>query len=143
MVIAEDQGPVGFIALHEAFLAMTPEIAALSQRLYGDDFEAVLGPRLAALGRVQSEYPDGCLRVSEIHVDPTRRSDGIGRMLIRAAVEQAVQQNLGRVGLQTLVGNPARHAFEAWGFDLVSTTTDEEFQRLSGAAGYHLMVLDV
>jgi GNAT superfamily N-acetyltransferase len=134
------EGPVGMVQLGEPLLALTPEVAALSQRLYGDDFMAVLGSRLAALGRVQAEYPDGCLRISEIHVDPASRGLGVGTVLFEHVLPTAPQRGFSRLGLQTLTTNPARRIFESWGFEVADTRTDAEFESFTGAAGYHLML---
>jgi len=143
VTVADMEGPVGFIAVGEPFLSMTPEIVELCMRLYGEGFASIIGPRLAALQRVQSTYPPECLRVSEIHIDPGHRRRGIGAALITHAVEGAEREGLDRLGLQTLVGNPARDAFEAWGFEVAETTNDAVFEDLTGAPGYHLMIREL
>ncbi len=143
-VVAElDEEIVGMIQLGEAFLSMTPEIAEFAQRTYGEGFYDFLAPRLAAMNRVQVAYPPGCLRISEIHVDPASRGRGIGTMLLDYAVSRATDEGAECLALQTLTTNPARSAFEAWGFRVVETTNDEEFEAFTGASGYHLMVLRV
>jgi len=140
MTVAEETGLAGLVQVGEAFLAMTPEIVAFAQRLYGDNFQQVLGPRLAAMQRVQTSYPDGCLRISEIHVSPSHQGKGVGTALLEHVVDQAGAEDFKLLGLQTLTTNPARAALEAWGFEVVDTQTDPEFEELTGAAGYHLML---
>ena len=144
MTVADANQAVGLIQLGEAFLAITPEIVEFAQRVYGADFQQILGPRLAVLEKVQTEYPDGCLQISEIHVSPDHRGEGIGTALMNHAVEVASNnEEYGVMGLQMLTDNPARDAFEAWGFEVVDTRTDSEFQELTGAAGYHLMLREL
>ncbi len=142
ITIADTDGPVGLIQLGEAFLSFTPEVAAFARRVYGEDFQAILGPHIEALQRVQTGYPDDCLRISEIHVSPKHRGEGIGTALFDHAVTRAHEEGYSRLGLQTLTNNPARDTFEAWGFEVVETKTDPEFELLTGAAGYHLMLRD-
>lgn len=143
VTVAGADAPVGMVQIGASLLALTPEVATLSQRLYGDDFMAVLGPRLAALSRVQADYPDGCLRLSEIHVDPVWRGHGVGTALFDHVLATGRQEGHDRLGLQTLTTNPARTVFESWGFAVVDTRTDAEFEAFTGAAGYHLMLRDV
>lgn len=143
MIVADVGGPAGLVQIGEAFLAMTPELIEFAGRLYGDRFQEVLGPRIAAMQRVQTEYPPDCLRISEIHVSPDHRGEGIGTALFEHAVEQAHAGGFKQLGLQTLTTNPARSAFEAWGFEVIETRTDPEFEELSGVPGYHLMLRDV
>lgn len=143
ITVAESEGPVGMIQLGEAFLSFTPEIAALAQRLYGSDFQQILWPRLDVLQRVKTGYPDDCLRISEIHVSPKHRGEGIGTSLFEHALARANDEGFKRMGLQTLTSNPARDAFEAWGFEVVETKTDPEFELLTGAPGYHLMLREL
>ncbi len=144
MTVADANQAVGLIQLGEAFLAITPEIVEFAQRVYGADFQQILGPRLAVLEKVQTEYPDGCLQISEIHVSPDHRGEGIGTALMNHAVEVASNnEEYGVMGLQMLTDNPARDAFEAWGFEVADTRTDSEFQELTGAAGYHLMLREL
>ena len=143
MTLADANGPAGLVQIGEAFLAMTPELIEFANRLYGDRFQEILGPRIAAMQRVQTEYPPDCLRISEIHVSPDHRGEGIGTGLFEHAVEQAQAGGFKQLGLQTLTTNPARSAFEAWDFEVIETRTDPEFEELSGATGYHLMLRDV
>ena len=141
--VAEDDGLVGMIQVGEASMAFTPEIIGLAHRLYGDGFQAFLGPRLEAQGRVHASYPDGCLRISEVHVAPAQRGHGVGSVLLGAAIDHARNQGFTQLGLQTLTTNPALAAFEAWGFETVETMTDPEFESLTGASGFHLMVRSI
>ena len=139
--VAEVEDGIGGMAqVGEASMAFTPEVIALAHRLYGDEFQAFLAPRLAAQAAVQGSYPPDCLRLSEIHVAPERRGAGIGSALLGHVLAAAAASGMSSVGLQTLTTNPARAAFEAWGFRVVETTTDTAFEQLTGAAGYHLMV---
>lgn len=143
ITVADHHGPVGLVQLGEAYLSLTSEIVALAQRLYGDDFRQILGPRLEVLERVRTTYPDDCLRISEIHVAPERCGEGIGTALFEHAVAEAHREGSSRLGLQTLTNNPARGAFEAWGFEVAETKTDPKFELLTGAAGYHLMLREL
>ena len=142
--VADLDGAVGgMVQVGDASMAFTPEVVDLAHRLYGPDFQAVLGPRLTAQARVQASYPSGCLRVSEIHVRPEYRGDGIGAALISQIAAFAATEGFTSLGLQTLTTNPARATFEAWGFHVVATTTDPEFESLTGASGYHTMQRDL
>ncbi len=127
----------------EASMAFTPAVVEFAQRLYGSDFESVLGTRLAAQARVQASYPPDCLRVSEIHVAPEKRGQGLGAALMSHVVASAREAGFASLGLQTLTTNPARVAFEAWGFQVTSTTADAGFEALTGASGYHLLLRDL
>lgn len=141
MVVADSgRGPVGLVQVGEAFAAMTPEVAEFARDFYGERFLEFLGPRLAAMERVQAVYPPDCLRIAEIHVAPERRGEGIGSRLLGSVVEQALAEGIRLLGLQTLTSNPARSVFETWGFNVTETRTDLEFEEHSGAAGYHLML---
>jgi len=143
MTIADVDGPAGMVQVGEAFLALTPEVVTLAQRLYGESFQQIIGSRLEVLERVQTTYPDHCLRISEIHVSPEHRSEGIGTALFEHVVARAHEEGIHQLGLQTLTNNPARQAFEAWGFEVADTKTDPAFEELTGAAGYHLMLREV
>lgn len=143
VTVADDAGAIGMVQIGESLLSLNPEVAALAVELYGDDFMAILGPRLAALQRVQAAYPEDCLLISEIHVSAARRGRGVGTALFEHALDTARREGRSRIGLQTLTSNPARLAFEAWGFEVANTTIDVEFEALTGAAGYHLMLRTV
>jgi len=133
----------GMVQVGEASMAFTPEVVELAQRFYGPDFETVLGPRLAAQGRVQASYPPDCLRISEIHVEPARRGKGIGSALMNHVISAASSDGFTSLGLQTLTSNPARQTFETWGFRVATTTTDAEFEAFTKASGYVLMLRDL
>jgi len=91
VTVADMEGPVGFIAVGEPFLSMTPEIVELCMRLYGEGFASIIGPRLAALQRVQSTYPpesrerrergwtDSASRHSSATPPATRSKPGVSR----------------------------------------------------------------
>jgi GNAT superfamily N-acetyltransferase len=142
MVVADIDGnePMGLVQVGEPFAALTPEIVDFAQRLYGEGFHEILGPRLEAMGRVQAAYPPGCLLIAEIHVSSEHRSEGIGGALLGHVVERARTEQVRLLGLQTLTTNPARSAFEAWGFEVADTLTDPAFEEFTGAAGYHFML---
>lgn len=140
MTVAGSDVPAGLVQLGEGFLQMTPEIVEFAVRTYGEGFEEFIGPRLEALSRVHGEYPAGCLRISEIHVWPDHRGRGVGTALMNHAVDVARREKAPLLALQTLTNNPARQAFEAWGFSVAETKTDAAFEALTGAAGYHLML---
>jgi ribosomal protein S18 acetylase RimI-like enzyme len=133
----------GMVQVGGTSMAFSSEVVDLAQRFYGPAFESVLGPRLAAQARVQASYPPDCLRVSEIHVEPRHRGQGIGSALMSHIVESARSDGFLALGLQTLTTNPARGTFETWGFQVAATTADPEFEALTGASGYHLMLRDL
>ena len=138
--VADETGLVGLVLLGMGSAALTSEVLDFAREVYGDGFERFLTPRLAAQAAVQGAYPPRCLRVSEIHVTPEARGQGIGTALMEFATRRAVAEGASHVGLQTLTTNPARRAFEAWGFRVAATITDPQFEAFSGAAGYHLML---
>lgn len=141
MVVADGgRGPVGLVQAGEAFATMTPEVMEFAERFYGRGFWELLSPRLAAMGRVQATYPPDCLLIAEIHVAPEHRGEGIGNSLLGVVIQRAVTEGALLLGLQTLTNNPARRAFEAWGFKVAGTRTDPDFEEYAGAAGYHLML---
>ncbi len=133
----------GMVQVGEASMAFTPEVVTLARRLYGDGYQSFLGPRLAAMGRVQATYRPEWLRIAEIHVAPEHRGKGVGSALIGHVAGEAAGAGFASMALQTLTNNPARQAFEAWGFGIAATITDPEFEALTGAAGNHLMLRDL
>lgn len=144
MAVAEQSGHlIGVVQVGDPFLTFTSELMDFAEFVHGPDHQAYLGHRLEALARVQVTYPDNSLRISEIHVAPQARSIGVGRELLGWARERAVARGASALALQTLSGNPARRAFEKWGFIVTDTTTDSHFEDLTGFAGYHLMVQDI
>ena len=97
-------------------------------------------PRIRLLGRVQTEPPNGSFRITELHVDPEYRGQGMEVVMLRHVEKAARAEARSAMALQTWTTNPARSLYEGYGFDVIDTRTDEEFERITGAAGSHLMV---
>lgn len=96
--------------------------------------------RLVRRGRsrrkVNFTSPPGVV-LKELHVDPARRGEGIGGLLLDRVIADAGGVQL---SLTTRTDNPAQHLYERHGFAVVETKTDAEYERRTGATGRVLMV---
>ena len=119
---------------------MTPGLFVAAVRIYGPFLMRKLMPRVNLLGRVQTEAPNGSYRITELHVDPKYRGLGIGMAMLRYAEQVARSEGHSAMALQTWTTNPAKNLYERYGLDVIDTRTDEEFERITGAAGTYLMV---
>ena len=145
-VVAELDGQaVGVLqagSFREPFRITAP-LAIQAIRIYGPLNVFRLLQAMRAQGRVQARRLPAEYHVSELHVHPEYRNRGIGAALMRYAEEEARRNGHRLMSLQTLTTNPARRLYERLGYRVVETLTDPGFERLTGAAGNHLMVKDL
>ena len=118
-------------------------LALAALRIYGpvDLVRVVL--RLRARRQVNLKEPSGAYSITELHVDPTYRSRGIGGAMLKYAEEQARHQGCRLMSLTTHLANPARRLYERHGFRVVETRTDPDYERYAGIAGRVLMVKEL
>jgi nicotinamidase-related amidase/GNAT superfamily N-acetyltransferase len=101
-----------------------------------DDDGQVLGYVLA---RRQDEiYPGYASEVIAIHVLPPMKGAGIGRRLLRAAVQALMQQGCASTMLWTLQGNPIRQWYERLGGELIGEKRDwwDDWEMVEVAYGW-------
>ena len=136
VLVADDGGVVvGFAqtsTTSEGMLAFAPDAI----RAFG-----VLGAaRLVLQGwprqRVDFARPEGVM-LQELHVDPARRGQGVGGLLLGAVVER---HGHGPISLTTRTDNPARRLYERHGFETVAEKRHPTFERRTGSMGRVLMV---
>ena len=70
----------------------------------------------------------------------TGAAGGIGAALLVEAEGQARASGHDAMTLQTLTENPAIHLYERFGFTVVETRTDPDYEAVTGVGGYHRMV---
>jgi len=96
--------------------------------------------RLRLQRRVTPEKPDGACIVSELHVAPEFRGQGLGQRMLTHAEEDALAVGCATMALHTLTTNPARRLYERCGYEAAAERTDTDFERLTGASGNVLYV---
>ena len=107
-----------------------------------------LGPvglvRLVARGwprrKVELVMPAGSCKLIELHVDPSRRGQGVGALLLDAVIALAGDRP---VSLTTRIDNPARHLYERHGFAVVEEKRHPQYEARTGSPGRVLMVRPV
>jgi ribosomal protein S18 acetylase RimI-like enzyme len=82
---------------------------------------------------------DSC-KLIELHVDPARRGQGIGAVLLDAVIALAGDRP---VSLTTRIDNPARHLYERHGFAVVEEKRNASYEARTGSPGRVLMVRPV
>lgn len=93
--------------------------------------------------RVQIDVPADAYKISEIHVVPTHRGQGIGRQMLEYAEEDARASGFAKMALKTRTSNPAQKLYERYGFTIAETRTDGEFEQLAGTSGNILMIKEL
>ena len=83
--------------------------------------------------------PDGC-KLIEIHVDPTRRGEGVGGLLVDAVIDLAGTR---AVSLTTRIDNPVRPLFERKGSAVVEEKRHAAYETRTGSPGRVPMVRPV
>ncbi len=86
-------------------------------------------------GTVSVPPPAGALLLSELHVAPGRRGEGIGSELLNRVDAIARERGYSAIALQTYVTNPARRLYERHGYCVFDQKLDEEFARVTGVGG--------
>jgi GNAT superfamily N-acetyltransferase len=84
------------------------------------------GPCGAVIVSERPPAEDGLTWVLDVFVHPRHAGRGIGGALLRRAVAGAASAGFRTLGLVVSDGNPARAAYEAVGFRLVSSATNVE-----------------
>lgn len=90
--------------------------------------------------RVHIPVPEGTFHIAEVHVLSERRNLGIGAALMAEAERMARAGGFAAMSLTTTTSNPARRLYERSGFEVVKSTSDEEYRRCTGIDGRVLMV---
>jgi GNAT superfamily N-acetyltransferase len=130
------------VQLGESATRVTPGVAAAALRAIG--VRALLARKALRLAaRVAPTYPDGAFIVSELHVDPAYRGQGVGAGLLAFAETEAVRTGCRQIALHTFTTNPARSLYERSGYRAVGDVTDAAFERRTGVAGNVLYVKDL
>jgi ribosomal protein S18 acetylase RimI-like enzyme len=145
-VLAELDGePLGVLqASNEPVeIEVTPALALAALRVYGPVDTVRLLPRLRALRHVRMNATEGAYVVSELHVDAQHRNRGIGGALLDYAEREAREKGCRLMSLVTHTANAARRLYERYGFHVVETRTDVEYERYSGIEGRVHMVKEL
>lgn len=90
--------------------------------------------------RVHIPVPEGTFHIAEVHVLSERRNLGIGAALMAEAERMARAGGFAAMSLTTTTSNPARRLYERSGFEVVKSTSDEEYRRCTGIDGRVLML---
>jgi len=122
---------------------VTPRVALFALQTFGPFRLPGLLRRLRSRARVQTHAPPGSYHISELHVDPDLRNQGIGGALLDWAEAQARAGGYLVMSLSTTTTNPARRLYERHGFRVAQTLTDPDYERVTGIAGRHLMLKDL
>lgn len=96
-------------------------------------------PRLRARQRVELVPPPEAFYVAELHVDPARRSEGVGARLLAWADDEAARLGRTSMALTTHSSNRARHLYERAGYVVTGERTDPGYERYTGIPGRVLM----
>ncbi len=83
----------------------------------GTGAETVVG--VCIVNRAPGTPPEGGPWVTEIFRDPAPRFAGVGRDLLRHAIDELAAAGESTLGLAVTEGNPARRLYEAMGFERV------------------------
>jgi ribosomal protein S18 acetylase RimI-like enzyme len=104
-------------------------------RGFGLRASLALLPRGLALQRARLAAPAGAWVVREVHVDPSSRNRGIGRVLLEQAEADASRRGATTMALTTRTNNPARRLYERLGYRVIDTRTDRRYKKWTGAEG--------
>ena len=143
--VAEAEGRVVGVlqtAASSTEIQVTPRLALLALRTFGVGIISVL-PRLRARQRVALSPPGETYHISELHVDPRLRGQGIGGALLDFAEQEARAAGFTQMSLATTTSNPARRLYERHSFRVVETRSDRAYERYTGIAGRLLMVKEL
>jgi ribosomal protein S18 acetylase RimI-like enzyme len=141
-VVAESGGAVVGLLQYTLGTAATDvnlERVRLALRVAGPVRLARAVPRLRARQRVDVMPPPDAFYVAELHVDPTRRSEGIGARLLAWADDEATRLGRTHMALNTYSTNRARHLYDRAGYRVTHERTDPRYERYTGIPGRVLM----
>lgn len=96
-----------------------------------------------AWARTSFEPLSGSFYIAELDVAAQQRNKGIGAALLAEGERQARAAACTTMALSTDITNPAQHLYERFGFRIVETKRDAEYERWSGSPGRVLMVKDL
>lgn len=131
---------VGILMNASLDVSLSASLLLRAALMFGPLWLLRLPGRMKLQRRVQTEGPAGAYSVSELHVAPSARGGGIGAALLVEAEGQARAGGHDAMTLQTLTENPAVHLYERFGFEVVETRTDPDYEAVTGVGGYHRMV---
>jgi len=131
---------VGILMTESLDVSIGPSLLFRALLLFGPLWLLRLPKRMGLQSAVNTKGPEGAFSVSELHVAPSARGGGIGAALLVEAEGQARAGGHDAMTLQTLTENPAIHLYERFGFKVVETRTDAEYEAVTGVSGYHRML---
>jgi ribosomal protein S18 acetylase RimI-like enzyme len=139
--VAEDEQIAGFAIVSAG--RDTPSmrrLASMAVRAVGLVGAVSAAWRARARAAVDMQAPKGGLHLAELQVDPARRGQGIGGVLLDTVEEFARSEQAPHLSLTTTSANPARHLYERHGFELVDERSSDRYTRLTGVPGRVLMI---
>jgi ribosomal protein S18 acetylase RimI-like enzyme len=142
MVVAESGGAVVGVLQYTLGTPTTGanvERVRLALRVAGPVRLARALPRLRARQRVDLMPPPDAFYIAELHVDPARRSEGIGARLLAWADDEAARLGRARLALNTYSTNRARHLYDRAGYTVTGERTDPRYEQYTGIPGRVLM----
>lgn len=143
LLVAEaDGGPaIGFALLGDGGdVPPLRELIGMSVRAMGLTGALRAGWRSTARMRVDFSAPPGGPHLVELHVDPTRRGQGIGGTLLDEVGRRCRARGVPHLSLTTTIDNPARRLYERHGFVIEGERRSARYQRFTGVPGRVLMV---
>lgn len=136
---------VGLLQTDRSSVRVSVELVLLLLSTLGPLRTLRLPGRLRLQRLVSPKKPPGAFVVSELHVAARMRGHGYGEEMLVLAEQQAREHGSDRLALHTLTTNPAQRLYQRFGFEIVETLTNPDFQKITGADGNVLMIkrLDV
>lgn len=131
---------VGVLMTEPLDVSISVSLLTRALLMFGPLWLARLPRRLKIQQRVHTDRIEGAFNVSELHVAPAARGSGIGAALLVEAEGQARAAGHRSMTLQVLTENPAINLYERFGFEIVHTRTDADFEALTGCSGNHRML---
>ncbi len=135
--------PIGFAWLTSSDHSEVPSlgrVAAMAVRAMGVAGALAAAWPAASRRAVDLSPPPGGAHLTELHVHPNHRGEGIGGALLDAVEGAARSQGAPHLSLTTGSSNPARHLYERHGFEVVAERASHRYTRLTGIPGRVLMV---
>lgn len=131
---------LGILMTASLDVSLSASLLVRALLMFGPLWLVRLPKRMRLQGAVNTQGPAEAFKVSELHVAPSARGGGIGAALLVEAEGQARAGGHDAMTLQTLTENPALHLYERFGFEIVETRTDPDYEAVTGVSGYHRMV---
>ncbi len=140
LVAVADDEAVGLLQSGREGAGISPALVWGLLRVFGPLGMRGFVQRDRLRSRVHIPVPEGTFHIAELHVLSERRNLGIGAALLAEAERMARAGGFAAMSLTTTTSNPARRLYERLGFEVVKTTSDEEYRRCTGIDGRVLMV---